>query len=221
MPEMLLIFCRTGKRERKTMSKTQGAEGENQKREDRRVRRTRAGIRRAFLELLDEKDYGQITVTELSERADINRKTFYAYYSGMEDLLRDLEKDLLADYGEICAGTDFFIPEFDGRIFFSRISQIIDANLEVLKRLGELGVLPDLMVRIKDMTIERFLEKNTSGADQTDTRIVLAAEFIATGALAMFSRWAVDQGMDLDEFVDFAGALAVGGIREAFLKAKK
>ena len=43
--------------------------GEDRKREDRRVRRTRASIRRAFLDLLDEKSYGQITVTELSESA--------------------------------------------------------------------------------------------------------------------------------------------------------
>ena len=78
--------------------------GEDRKREDRRVRRTRASIRRAFLDLLDEKSYGQITVTELSERADINRKTFYAYYSGMDELLRELEQDLMEDYEEVCTG---------------------------------------------------------------------------------------------------------------------
>lgn len=189
---------------------------EKEKKEDRRIRRTRSSIRRAFLELLREKEYGQITVTELSERADINRKTFYAYYSGMEELLWEMEKDLLADYEEICGRTNFYLPEFDGRTYFQEISRIIDANLDILTRLGDLGVLPDLVVRIKDMTVQKFLEKNTSAKDQTDIRIALTAEFIATGVLAMFSRWTRDQEMDLDDFVDFAGALAVGGIREAF-----
>lgn len=188
----------------------------NEKKEDRRIRRTRSSIRKAFLELLKEKEYGQITVTELSEKADINRKTFYAYYSGMEDLLWDLEKDLLADYGEICGRMNFYIPEFDGKTYFQEISRIIDANLDILTRLGDLGVLPDLVVRIKDMTVQKFLEKNTSAQAQTDIRIALTAEFIATGVLAMFSRWTRDSEMNLDDFVDFAGALAVGGIREAF-----
>ena len=192
--------------------------GEDRKREDRRVRRTRASIRRAFLDLLDEKSYGQITVTELSERADINRKTFYAYYSGMDELLRELEQDLMEDYEEVCTGINFSIPDFDGKTYFQEISRIIDANLEIIKRLGDLGVLPDLVVRIKDMTVQKFLEKNAGAEAETDIRIALTAEFIATGVLAMFSRWTMDPRMSLDAFVDFAGALAVGGIREAFTR---
>lgn len=192
--------------------------GEDRKREDRRVRRTRASIRRAFLDLLDEKSYGQITVTELSEKADINRKTFYAYYSGMDELLRELEQDLMADYEEVCTGINFTIPGFDGKTYFQEISRIIDANLEIIERLGDLGVLPDLVVRIKDMTVQKFLEKNAGAEAETDIRIALTAEFIATGVLAMFSRWTMDPRMSLDAFVDFAGALAVGGIREAFTR---
>ena len=166
--------------------------GEDRKREDRRVRRTRASIRRAFLDLLDEKSYGQITVTELSEKADINRKTFYAYYSGMDELLRELEQDLMEDYEEVCTGINFSIPDFDGKTYFQEISRIIDANLEIIKRLGDLGVLPDLVVRIKDTTVQKFLEKNAGAEAETDIRIALTAEFIATGVLAMFSRWTMD-----------------------------
>lgn len=46
-------------------------------------------IRRAFEELVCEKDYKDITVTELFERAMINKKTFYQYYPSLEDLLID------------------------------------------------------------------------------------------------------------------------------------
>ena len=57
------------------------------RKDDRRVRRTKTNIKKAFIELLKEKSFQEITVRELSERADINRKTFYAYYTGMEELL--------------------------------------------------------------------------------------------------------------------------------------
>ena len=54
---------------------------------DRRVRRTRAQLRRALTELLEEKDIRSVTVRELTERADVNRGTFYAHYSDIYDLV--------------------------------------------------------------------------------------------------------------------------------------
>lgn len=191
------------------------------RKEDRRVRRTRTNIRRAFLELLDEKNYTQITVTELAERADINRKTFYAYYTGMEDLLFDMEKEILDQYELLCSRVNFFLPNFNGMAYFGEINALIQQNLPLLNRLGRLGVVPDLVVRIKDMTVRNFMENNMGLEDQTDIRIGLTAEFLAMGVLAMFSKWRMEGEMDLSEFADFAGKLAVGGIREAFRDQEK
>ena len=42
--------------------------------EERRVRKTKRAIRNAFAALLAEKDVNQITVKDIAERADINRK---------------------------------------------------------------------------------------------------------------------------------------------------
>lgn len=54
---------------------------------DRRVRRTRRALKGSLLELLREKPYPSITVTEILERADVGRSTFYAHYGSKEDLL--------------------------------------------------------------------------------------------------------------------------------------
>ena len=50
---------------------------------DRRVVRTKRAIRNAFAALLSVKDVDDITVRELADAADISRKTFYNYYSGI------------------------------------------------------------------------------------------------------------------------------------------
>ena len=47
--------------------------------EDLRVVKTIAAIKRAFDELICEQDFERITVKELCERAQINKKTFYHY----------------------------------------------------------------------------------------------------------------------------------------------
>jgi AcrR family transcriptional regulator len=61
---------------------------------DRRVRRTREAIHRAFIGLMQEKGYDAITVTDIIERADIGRSTFYAHYTDKRDVLYDSLDDL-------------------------------------------------------------------------------------------------------------------------------
>ncbi|MBQ2217359.1 MAG: TetR/AcrR family transcriptional regulator, partial [Firmicutes bacterium] len=72
-----------------------------QKKEDRRVVRTKKAIRSAFAELLSEKDYNDITVTDIAERADINRKTFYNYYRNTEDLVKEIECEACLNFDTI------------------------------------------------------------------------------------------------------------------------
>ncbi len=60
-----------------------------EKGQDRRVRKTKEAIARAFSTLLQSKNYSDITVKELTEAADITRKTFYLHYGTMDDVLRE------------------------------------------------------------------------------------------------------------------------------------
>lgn len=64
---------------------------------DLRIRRTRSAIQDAFISLMREKEYAAITVTDISERADINRKTFYAHYETKEQLLAQLMLAMFQD----------------------------------------------------------------------------------------------------------------------------
>ena len=52
---------------------------------DRRQRKTREGIFKAFIGLLAKKNFNQITVGEIIERADVGRATFYAHFDSIED----------------------------------------------------------------------------------------------------------------------------------------
>ena len=68
-----------------------------EKKQDARVRYTKMVIRNSLLELLRIKPIAKITVTEICERADINRATFYAHYSDPSDLLHSLESEVIED----------------------------------------------------------------------------------------------------------------------------
>ena len=51
---------------------------------DRRVSKTRNAITNTLLKLMEEKPLSEITVSELTELADVNRKTFYNHYENMD-----------------------------------------------------------------------------------------------------------------------------------------
>ena len=61
---------------------------------DRRQRKTREAIFNAFTELLSKKDFNQITVGEIIERADIGRATFYSHFETKDFLLKEFCEEL-------------------------------------------------------------------------------------------------------------------------------
>jgi AcrR family transcriptional regulator len=66
---------------------------------DKRVVKTKKSIRDALMALLRDKPIGQISVKELSEAANINRKTFYSHYATIEDVIAELEDELAENVG--------------------------------------------------------------------------------------------------------------------------
>ena len=89
------------------------------------INRNRRRIQEAFAELLSE--YGSmknITVSELAERADITRGTFYNYYNNLYEvgveLQGEIEERLFSDNGQL--------ENFDS------VEEYIDAAFEFLKQ---------------------------------------------------------------------------------------
>jgi AcrR family transcriptional regulator len=54
---------------------------------DRRVERTRQSLCEALLDLADDHDFDHITISDVAERADVNRATVYLHFRDLADLL--------------------------------------------------------------------------------------------------------------------------------------
>ena len=66
--------------------------------------RSRHLIKQAFAELLNEKDMAKITVTDIVERANISRGTFYAHYLDVYDLYNAILSNIVEAIDEAFDG---------------------------------------------------------------------------------------------------------------------
>jgi transcriptional regulator, tetR family len=58
----------------------------------------------ALIQLINEKDYDYITITEICKRAGVNRSTFYLHYETVDDLLKEAIKKIDDDFNSHMQG---------------------------------------------------------------------------------------------------------------------
>ena len=71
------------------------------KKTDLRIIRSKHSIKKAFIELLNEKGYEKITIQDIADKAMINRNTFYLHYQNKPDLLNRSMDELLEELNKI------------------------------------------------------------------------------------------------------------------------
>lgn len=70
------------------------------KKDNQRVKITKKIIRDTLVDMIGEMSINKITVSSLCKRAEINRSTFYNYYSDIYDLLKKMEDEIFTEIKE-------------------------------------------------------------------------------------------------------------------------
>ena len=116
--------------------------------EDRRVRRTKQLIKQSLIELMHEKPFKDITVKDITERADLNRGTFYLHYVDIYDLLSKIEDETLQAIEEMQTNgryVDLF--DFCRRVDLSKMNRRV---IEILIKAGALDELSPKSLKIPE-----------------------------------------------------------------------
>ncbi|MED0906267.1 TetR/AcrR family transcriptional regulator [Bacillus nitratireducens] len=69
----------------------------NNPKTDRRIKRSKIALKKSLFSLMEEKDLKSISITEITERADCNRGTFYSHYESKENLLEEIVQEKMED----------------------------------------------------------------------------------------------------------------------------
>jgi len=106
--------------------------GDDGMKQDLRIHKTQKTLFQALLQLLQTNNFSDITVTKLCVRAEVNRSTFYAHYTNIDDLFEThmigIMKELTTEYekahkqitvGEKTGLTNVFQHILNNRVFYN------------------------------------------------------------------------------------------------------
>lgn len=180
---------------------------------DARVRYTRMIIAQSFLELLKEKPMAKITVTELCQKAQINRATFYKHYLDVQDLMEKLEEQLFQQIRD--AFTD---RELDLKSFLLQMLGYTSREKDRFMALGGGNGDPNLMTKTFLVCYESaypLLSRNMPDTDESEKQMLY--HFLSHGAGGVLTWWVKD-GMrlpteELASFILGISSIAADGIQ--------
>ncbi len=185
--------------------------------EDLRIQKTIAAIKESFEELICEKDFHEIRVTELCARAKINKKTFYHYYQALDDLLAEMQMEHTRRYIDLVK--DYRLPEDAekvNRIFFEySVSQGL-AYEKITCSTGSYSTTQQAMAsKVLDETWRK--SKAFINLSMEEQNLVLA--FINTFGVGCYRQWVADgKKLPLERVIELSGTLMCGGLDRFFKK---
>lgn len=179
---------------------------------DRRLRRTKNAIKSSLLTLMKDKPLSKITISELTEAADVNRKTFYNHYTDLKSVLAEIENDFLVTIFDIIDRDNIWNDIENPDLFLHRLFHVIEENISLLRLLMESGEHVHLILSFRKRLRELWSEQIFS-EDTDPTQLTFLMDFVASGVVAILESWIKDPSlMSLNDLSSFAGKIVAGAV---------
>ncbi len=158
---------------------------------DPRAQRSREWMKNALLELIDEKDYEEITVSEITARAGLSRPTFYLHYKTKEEILLDyldtIFDRILEEFHEFRQDSEVDEPGF------LAMTKMFD---EILKHINVFQVM--LLAGVERLFLQHTYHRNLDYLEDLARRcemniatevLELSAQFLAGALVGVIISW--------------------------------
>ena len=160
------------------------------KKEYRSAVRSRKLIRQAFMDILKEKPFEKITVTDIVDRAEINRSTFYAHYPDVFGVIEEIQNEIITYMEKMMDEMDFKNFLANPEPLLTEVIKVSVDNLELYRLLSNCNMAAKQLANIKNVLIERTL--NTVELPDIELSAFekeFAVRFFMGGAADLYMQW--------------------------------
>lgn len=128
--------------------------------EDLRVIKTKKALSEAFIELLSEKHFEEITINELCDRAEIRRATFYKHYTDKFHFLACFTRSLRDKFDSNFKASERPINTADYYIdYVYQAIEYLDSNSDPVDNMLQSDLFPTMMTIITEQNYRDTKEK--------------------------------------------------------------
>lgn len=156
---------------------------------DRRVAKTKKAIRNAFAKLLSEKNINDITIQDIADTADINRKTFYNYYSNIYQIVDEIENEIVTAFSKAIQDVDFNRDMNEPYVIFSKLNTIINSDIDFYAHLVKVDSNFCLFSKIVTALKDKVKESFSSQIVIEDSKLEFMIDYISAGMVAVYQIW--------------------------------
>ncbi len=182
--------------------------------DDRRVRKTKAALRKGFAELLGKKAAKDISVRELCDLVDLHRGTFYLHYRDIFDLQEQIENEMMNEFQRLLAQyvpTKIFEgPEMRLRVILKYIADNAEMCRALLGGNGDIAFFNKLL----DLAREQCLSDwNTLSPSHDQTSYEYFSHYVISGCVGVIRHWLeTDMELPLEQVAYLVQEMAVRGL---------
>jgi len=183
--------------------------------QDRRIQKTKSAIYESLSSILLTKPITDISVTELCNKANINRKTFYAHYDTITDVVNEIFDEIVDNLIQMLNAINEEYEMSEVSLFSTFLISVMktdDALFKMIKSPN--GVWLTLKIqKAFSIVIEKAMIKNYGHLGKDSETFKIAADFVSSGAVMVLYRWKSERRPgDLDEITKLIAQLAVEGV---------
>lgn len=156
---------------------------------DKRVRKTKQVIKDCLSELITEKPYNAITITELCSNAKINRGTFYLHFRSVIEAIKKFENEVLSGITDIINKQRQ--TTFDYQVMMIDIANYIKKEKDFLKAILSNNGDINFVNSVKKKMYEVFMYEENKAIRLNDSGFFgnAYATFIISGGIGLFEEW--------------------------------
>ena len=179
---------------------------------DLRIKKTKASLKKAMIDfILNDKDYMNISIKEICDKANINRRTFYLHYKHIGELVLDIQDDLSIDFYERTKQYDHLkqVKEVVTEFFY-----LLNSN-PLHEKITLNPVLDNFREKMRLKTMEKLNETNNLSLMETfdDLKQKIIARFYNQTCVYAFREWLnLGKKAPLDEVIEFVTGLITKGL---------
>ena len=125
--------------------------------------RSKTMIKEAMLELMVEKPFDKITITDIVKKADINRGTFYAHYDNTAEVLKSISASAMDEIAAVFKAKNNSDALWNPRGYLKQISDFFLTNPTYFARLVATDTISEVLNDARHNAIKKIL--NDLGMD--------------------------------------------------------